>query len=97
MVQFTGPDLMETSILHQLQPLHSRAAGHLAADVIEQRILRTYVQLAVTPERVDGSRRATLARFGALEVRLTECVQPTGTPPAVPPFGIVTGMADGLG
>src|SRR5688572_17827420 len=86
MVQVTRPDLTEISILHRLQPLHSRAADRLAADEIEQRILRTYVQLAVTPERADGSRSATLARFGALEVRLTECAQPAGTLPAVPPF-----------
>lgn len=86
MVQVAEPDLTESSTLHPLQPLHSRAADHLAADVIEQRILRTYVQLAVTPVRADGSRSATLARFGALGVRLTECMQPAGTPPAVPPF-----------
>jgi hypothetical protein len=72
--------------LRHLQPLHSRAADRLAADEIEQRLLRTYVQLAVTPERADGSRSATLARSGALEVRLTECAQPAGPVPAEPPF-----------
>jgi hypothetical protein len=72
--------------LHDLQFQHSRAADDLVADGIEQRILRTYVQLAITPERADGSRYAILARFGSLEVRLTECAQPAGTPPAVPPF-----------
>jgi hypothetical protein len=86
MVQIIGPDLRESSILHQLQPLHRRAADRLAVEEIEQRILRTYVQLAVTPERADGSRSATLARSGALEVRLTECAQPAGPVPAEPPF-----------
>jgi hypothetical protein len=72
--------------LHQLHPRYSRAAGRLDVDEIEQRILRTYVQLAVTPERADGSRGATLARFGPLEVRLIECGQPAGTRPDEPPF-----------
>jgi hypothetical protein len=86
MVQVIGPVLTETSILHHLQPLHCRAADPLTVDEIEQRILRTYVQLAVTAERADGSRSATLARFGALEVRLIECPQPAGPVPAEPPF-----------
>lgn len=86
MVQVTRPDPMERSILHHIQPLHSRVADRLAADEIEHRILRTYVQLAVTPERADGSRCATLTRSDPLEVRLTECAQPAGTPPAGPPF-----------
>jgi hypothetical protein len=72
--------------LHHLQPLHRRAADRLAADEIEQRILRTYVQLVVTPERADGSRSATLARFGALEVRLTEYPKSAEPVPAEPPF-----------
>ena len=86
MVQVAGPDLTERFILHPLQPLHRRAADLLDNDEIEQRILRTYVQLAVTPERADGSRSATLARFRALEMRLTERAQPAGTVPAEPPF-----------
>jgi hypothetical protein len=73
--------------LHHLQPLHRRAADRrLAVDEIEQRILRTYVQLAITPERADGSRSATLARFGALEVRLTEYPRSAEPVPAEPPF-----------
>ena len=72
--------------MHQLHPRHSRVADRLDANDIEQRILRTYVQLAVTPERADGSRCATLARLGTLEVRLTECSHPARALPAEPPF-----------
>jgi hypothetical protein len=86
MVQFTGPDPTETFILHPLQPRHRRAADRLAADEIKQRILCTYVQLAVTPARADGLRCATFARFGAFEVRLTECAQPAGALPLEPRF-----------
>ncbi len=70
---------------HRLKSLDGHPAGNLA-DRIEQQILRTYVQLAVTPERADGSRRATLARLGAVEVRLTECPHGEGDRPDAPPF-----------
>jgi hypothetical protein len=43
----------------------------LSPDEIEQRIIRAYVRLACTSE-VDGSRTVAVARFGALEARLTE-------------------------
>lgn len=85
LVQVTGLTQRRFN-LHQLHPRHSRAAGRLDAHDIEQRILRTYVQLAITPERPDGSRCATLARLGTLEVRLTECGQPARALPAEPPF-----------
>jgi hypothetical protein len=54
-------------------------------DKVEQKIIRAYVQLAVSPDRADGPRTATLARFGSLEVRLTETSQ-TGAPPTLPSY-----------
>jgi hypothetical protein len=44
-------------------------------DRIEQQIIRAYVRLATEPDGADGSRTVTLARFGGLEVRLTEVPQ----------------------
>lgn len=43
----------------------------MSPDDIEQRIIRAYVQLAYTLE-IDGSHTVAVARFGALEARLTE-------------------------
>ena len=51
-------------------PISLTGAG-MSADEIEQRIIRAYVQLAYTPE-MDGSHTVAVARFGALEARLTE-------------------------
>lgn len=70
------------------RPLDRPHAGRLGPDHLEQQILRAYVRLAVTPERADGSRSATLARLGALEVRLTECPRTNGALPHVPPFWV---------
>lgn len=64
---------------------YSRAVP-LGPDYIEQQILQTYVQLALMPDHADGSRRAILARVGALEVRLTEMPQPENTLSDRPPF-----------
>ena len=47
------------------------AGGGMSPDEIEQRVIRAYVQLAYTSE-VDGSHTVAVARFGALEARLTE-------------------------
>ena len=64
-----------------------RAAVGNAPDHLESQILLcAYVELAMTPERADGSRTATLARFGALEVRLPECPSLDGSLAEVPPF-----------
>jgi hypothetical protein len=41
-------------------------------DGYEERIIRAYVQLAFTRWEAHGLRTVTVARFGALEVRLTE-------------------------
>jgi len=38
----------------------------------EQRLIRAYLTLFVTPADPDGARTASLARFGAFEVRLCE-------------------------
>ncbi|NBJ10695.1 hypothetical protein [Microvirga arsenatis] len=56
----------------------------MSPDEIEARIVRAYVQLACTPE-TDGSRTVTIARFGALEARLTE-VPETQRLPSLPWF-----------
>jgi hypothetical protein len=52
-------------------------------DRIEQRIIRAYVQLAVTDD-TDCSRTVTLGRLCGLEVRLTEA--PRTQQPDLPPF-----------
>jgi hypothetical protein len=53
-------------------------------DDVEQAIIRAYVRLAVAPDAARGSSTATVARFGVLEVRLTEAPQPGR--PDLPPF-----------
>ncbi|WP_404294983.1 hypothetical protein ACD578_27085 (plasmid) [Microvirga sp. RSM25] len=55
-------------------------------DHIEQAVLRAYVQLAVTPDETDGVRSVTLASFRAVEVRLTEIVQPKDDLRDIPSF-----------
>jgi hypothetical protein len=77
---------MEAILLQRPKPLSIRATEGVAPDHLEHRILCAYVQLAMTPERADGTRSATLTRFGALEVRLTECAAAEGLPDGVPPF-----------
>ncbi len=62
------------------------SAEGLNLDHIEQAVLRAYVQLAVTPNEADGVRSVTLASFRAVEVRLTEVVQPKHVLPGIPPF-----------
>jgi len=44
----------------------------LDADWIEQKIIRSYVRLAMEPHDEDGCRAVTLVRRGGLEVRLME-------------------------
>jgi len=51
-------------------------------DEIEQQIVRAYVQLALVPRQHDSCRTITLARFGDIEVRMTE-VRPASS---IPPF-----------
>jgi hypothetical protein len=63
---------MKALLSQRLKPVSIRSPEGVA-DHLEHQILCAYVRLAMTPERADGSRTATLARFGALEVRLTEC------------------------
>jgi hypothetical protein len=67
-------------------PLDAASATEVCRDQIEQQIIRAYIQLALAPDHATARRTATLARFGALEVRLSEVPQPEGVPPAVPPF-----------
>ncbi|MBQ0819704.1 hypothetical protein KBI52_05655 [Microvirga sp. HBU67558] len=47
----------------------------MSPDGDEERIIRAYVQLAVTRWEAHGFRTVTVARFGALEVRLTEILE----------------------
>ncbi|KLK89787.1 hypothetical protein AA309_29425 [Microvirga vignae] len=47
----------------------------LCPDEIEQRIIRAYVQLVFTASDPAGSRTVVVARFGSLDVRLTELPQ----------------------
>jgi hypothetical protein len=55
-------------------------------DSLEQDVLRTYVQLAAMPDQANGVKTATLAKFGSVEVRLTELTQPEGRSCCIPPF-----------
>ncbi|QRM32192.1 hypothetical protein [Microvirga sp. VF16] len=55
-------------------------------DEFKQEILLTYVQLAVMPDEDDRSKTSILARFGALEIRMTEITQLTNRSPGIPPF-----------
>jgi hypothetical protein len=50
----------------------------LCPDEIEQRVIRAYVQLVFTARDAAGFRTIVVARFGALEVRLTEAPQENG-------------------
>jgi hypothetical protein len=77
---------VEATLLQRPRPLCIRAAVGIAPDYLESQILCAYVQLAMMPERANGTRSATLARFGALEVRLTECPAAEGLPDGVPPY-----------
>ncbi|WP_404294974.1 hypothetical protein ACD578_27050 (plasmid) [Microvirga sp. RSM25] len=58
----------------------------LDPDSLEPGILRAYVQLAAMPDQANGAKTATLARFGSLEVRLTELTRPGYKSPCIPPF-----------
>jgi diguanylate cyclase (GGDEF)-like protein/PAS domain S-box-containing protein len=68
-------------------PSHdAKAASPLAdADEVERRIVCAYVQLALMLDRSDQPRSVTIARFGTIEVRLTEMPR-DGSPPETPPF-----------
>ncbi|QRM32460.1 hypothetical protein [Microvirga sp. VF16] len=55
-------------------------------DSLEPSILRAYVQLAAMPDQASGVKTATLARFGSVEVRLTELTQPENKSRDIPPF-----------
>lgn len=55
------------------------------ADDVEQRIIRGDIQLAWMSGERNGSRTVTVARFGGLEVRLTE-VPLEEVPPDMPSF-----------
>lgn len=61
-------------------------AMFLDPDQFEQGILCAYVQLAAMPDQGDGTRTATLANYGSLEVRLTELTQLEDNPHRIPPF-----------
>ncbi|WP_404295375.1 hypothetical protein ACD578_28085 (plasmid) [Microvirga sp. RSM25] len=58
----------------------------LEPDQLERNILLAYVQLAAMPDQVNGTRTATLANFGSVEVRLTELTQPGYKSRCIPPF-----------
>jgi hypothetical protein len=63
------------------KPARANSMPDRCRDWIEQKIIRAYVQLAVSPNHAKGSRTATLLRYGALELRMREtrdsCRQPT--------------------
>jgi hypothetical protein len=64
----------------------AKAASPLAdADEVERRIVCAYVQLALMLDRSDQPQSVTIARFGAIEVRLTEMPR-DGSAPETPPF-----------
>lgn len=76
----TCPDIQENAMHTMLGvlgitgiPIGFGGAG-MSPDEIEQRIIRAYVQLACTPA-VDGFCTVAVARFGALEARLTEVAE----------------------
>lgn len=50
-------------------------------DEIEQQIFRAYVQLMLAPRQHNSCRTITFARFGDIEVRMTEVRQATSIPP----------------
>ncbi|MBJ6128532.1 hypothetical protein [Microvirga splendida] len=56
-------------------------------DRIERELMRAYVQLAVTPSGLDGSRAVTLKGLGAHRVCLTELPR-ARIPPTMPPLWI---------
>jgi len=64
---------------------HTHAMS-LERNQFEQGILRAYVQLAAMPDQGDGTRTATLANYGSLEVRLTKLTQPEDNPHCIPPI-----------
>ncbi|KLK90545.1 hypothetical protein AA309_25150 [Microvirga vignae] len=69
--------------------LSSRECSHalfLDPDSFEPDILRAYVQLAVMPDQANGVKTATVARFGSVEVRLTELTQPEHKSRCIAPF-----------
>jgi hypothetical protein len=68
-------------------PQHWDEGVVLCPDRIERQLIRAYAELALKPPRMDGSRTATLARFGAFEVRITE-LGPDDASPKVPPLWI---------
>jgi hypothetical protein len=73
-------------LLRDVSSCNTAAVPPICPDQIEQQIIRTYVQLALIPNQANGHRTATLAQFGAIEVRLTEIHQEEGTPLSMPPF-----------
>jgi hypothetical protein len=75
-----------TMLLRDVSFANTAAVPPICHDQIEQQIIRSYVQLALTPNQANGHRTATLAQFGAIEVRLTELSQEEGAPLNVPPF-----------
>lgn len=58
----------------------------LDPDTLKPSILRAYVQLAAMPDQTSGVKTATLARFGSVEVRLTELTRPEDKARCIPPF-----------
>ncbi|PVE21178.1 hypothetical protein DC522_28015 [Microvirga sp. KLBC 81] len=66
--------------------LESFYSTPLKPDYFEQEILQAYVQLATTPEQPNGTRTTTLARFGSVEIRLTEMPRSEDGPSYIPPF-----------
>jgi hypothetical protein len=73
-------------LMGQNKPISLGLSHVVDPDQLELGILLAYVQLAAMPHQANGERTATLAKFGSVEVRLTELTKLEGTTPHVPPF-----------
>jgi len=63
------------------------AVTALCRNRIEEQVIRAYVHLAFMPDQGNRLRTLIVARFGALEIRMSENLQEEG-PPLAPPFRI---------
>jgi hypothetical protein len=66
-----------------MMPVADPLCSDPSPDLIAQRIILAYVQLAVAPKNA-ASRTVVIARHGGIEVRLTEVL--VDAKPGLPPF-----------
>jgi hypothetical protein len=84
---FTDAAVRFTSAAAEHACIDYPLASVLCADEIEQRIIRSYVQLVFQPVDTDNSRSIVVMRLGSLEVRLTE-LHPADAKIGLPPLRI---------